>query len=114
MANLFRSNLSSRQRDNVVRRHPFGFIHEQDAVRRCSALNGFTSFLQNFFFDFRQRSAHPRAGSQCMPAAAKFLANRAYIHAFVFGTHADAHLSVRKFFEKRSDDDAVNCAEMID
>jgi hypothetical protein len=26
--------LASRQRDNVVRRHPFGFIHEQDAVRR--------------------------------------------------------------------------------
>jgi hypothetical protein len=34
MANLFRSKLASRQRDNVVRRHPFGFIHEQDAVRR--------------------------------------------------------------------------------
>ena len=35
MANLFRSKLSPRQRDDVVRRHPFGFIHEQDAVRRC-------------------------------------------------------------------------------
>ena len=68
----------------------------------------------NFFFDFRQRSAHARTGSECVTAAAKFLANRAHIHPFVFGTHADAHLSVGKFFEKYSDDDAVNCAEMID
>jgi hypothetical protein len=34
MANLLCSKLSSRQRDNVVRRHPFGFIYEKDAVRR--------------------------------------------------------------------------------
>src|SRR5213075_877470 len=76
----------------------------------AGALNGFTSFLQNFFFRFRQRSAHARPGSECVPAAAKFLTNRAYIHAFVFGTHADAHLSVGKFLEKHSDDNTVNCA----
>src|SRR5258708_7284727 len=74
------------------------------------ALNGFTSFLHNFFFDFRQRSAHARTGSECVAAAAKFLANRGHVHLFVFGTHADAHLSVGKFFEKHSDDNAVNCA----
>src|SRR5438552_9701827 len=62
----------------------------------AGVLNGFTSFLQNFFFDFRQRSAHARTGSECVPAAAKFLANRAHIHQFVFGTHADAHLPVGK------------------
>src|SRR5678815_2440373 len=76
----------------------------------AGALNGFTSFLQNFFFDLRQRSAHAGTGSECVPAAAKFLANRTHVHPFVFGTHADAHLSVGKFFEKHSDDDAVNCA----
>src|SRR6266446_2621900 len=75
-----------------------------------SALNDFTSFLHNFFFDFRQRSAHARTGSEGVPAAAKSLANRAHIHPFVFGTHADAHLSVGKFFEKYSDDDPLNCA----
>src|SRR4030095_403947 len=80
----------------------------------ADALNGFTSFLQNFFFYFCQRSAHTRTSSECVPAAAKFLANRAYIHPSVFGTHADPHLSVGKFFEKYSDDNAVNCAEMID
>src|SRR5262245_2001483 len=77
-------------------------------------LNGFTSFLQNFFFDFRQRSAHACTGSERVTAAAKFLANRAYIHPFVFGTHAHAHLSIGKFFEKHSGDNVVNCAEMID
>jgi hypothetical protein len=80
----------------------------------AGAFNGFTSFLQNFFFDFRQRSAHTRTGSECVTAAAKFQANRAHIHSFVFRTHADAHLSIGKFFEKHSDNDAVNCAEMID
>src|SRR6516162_3711053 len=78
------------------------------------AFNGFTSFLQNFFFDFRQRSAYTRASSERVTAAAKLVANRADIHPFVFGTHADAHLSVGKFLEKHSDNDAVNCAEMID
>ena len=77
-------------------------------------LKGFTSFLQNFFFDFRQRSAHARTRSECVTAAAKFLANRAHIDSFVLGAHADSHLSVGKFFEKHSDNDAVNCAEMID
>src|SRR5215472_16096437 len=72
------------------------------------ALNGFTSFLQNFFFDFRQRSAHAPARSECVPAAAKFLAYRAYIHPFVFGTHADPYFSVGELFEKHSDGDAVN------
>src|SRR5262249_59497942 len=78
------------------------------------ALNGFTSFLQDSFLDFCQRSAHARTGSECVPATAKFLANRAYIHPFVFGTHANPHLSVGKLFEKHSDDHAVDCAEMID
>src|SRR4029077_12026242 len=76
----------------------------------AGAAKGFTSFLQNFFFHFRQRSAHARTGSECVTAAAKFLTNRAHIHPFVFGTHADPHLSIRKFFEKHSDDNAVNCA----
>src|ERR1051325_819610 len=80
----------------------------------AGAFNGFTSFLQNFFFDFPQRSAHTRASRECVTAAAKLLANRADIHPFVFGTHADAHLSIGKFLEEDSDDDAVNCAEMID
>src|SRR5205807_3051770 len=80
----------------------------------AGALNGFTSFLQNFFFDFRQRSAHTRTGCECVSSATKFLANRAYIHPFVFGTHADSHLSVREFFEKHGDDDSVKCAKMID
>src|SRR5215471_13225923 len=73
----------------------------------AGALNDFTSFLQKFFFDFRQRSAHTRTSRECVAAAAKFLANRAYIHPFVFGTHADAHLSVEKFFQKHSYNDAV-------
>src|SRR5215510_13590353 len=61
---------------------------------KAGALNGFTSFLQNFFFDFGQRSAHARAGSERVAAASKFLANRTYIHPCVFGAHADTHLSV--------------------
>ena len=49
-----------------------------------------------------------------MPAAAKLLANRTNISGFIFGSHADAHLSVRKFLEKNSDDNSANSPEMID
>src|SRR6185503_11610465 len=54
----------------------------------AGALNGVTSFLQNFFFNFRQCSLHARTCSEGVTAAAKLLANPAYIHAFVLGTHA--------------------------
>src|ERR1041385_8105497 len=78
------------------------------------ALNGFTSFLQNFFFDLGQRSPHARTSGERGAAAAKFLADCAYIHALVLRTHADPYLPVGEFFEKNSDNDALNCAEMVD
>src|SRR5262245_7290739 len=77
------------------------------------ALNGFTSFFQDFLFDFGQRPANARTGSECVSAAAKLLANRADIDPFIFGTHADAHFAVGQFFEKYSGDNATNCTEMI-
>src|SRR5262245_65537559 len=80
----------------------------------AGAFNGFTSFLQNFFFHVRHLSAQARTGSERVTATAKFQANRAYVHPFVLRAHADAHLSVGKFFEEDSDDDALNSSEMID
>ena len=80
----------------------------------AGALNGFTSFLQNFLFHFGKGAADPRTGSECMAATAKFLADRANIDPLVFRSHTDAYLAVGKFLEKNSDDDAANCPEMID
>ena len=80
----------------------------------AGALNGFTSFLQNFLFDFGEGTANARTGSERMAAAAKFLADRADINPLVFRTHTHAYLAVGKFLEKNSDDDAANCPEMID
>src|SRR6266478_3620824 len=79
-----------------------------------SALKDFMNFLQNLFFDFGKTSANARAGSQCMPTAAEFLANRANIDGFVFRTHAHAHFALGKFFKKDGDDHAANRPEMID
>src|SRR6266403_2206238 len=79
-----------------------------------SALNDVTNFLQNLFFHFAEAPANARAGSQCMPAAAELLANRANIDGFIFRSHADAHLAVRQFFEENGNDHAPDCPEMID
>ena len=77
-------------------------------------LKGFTNFLQNFFFDFDKASSNARASRKCVPAAAKFLANRADIDLFIFRTHAHAHFAVSEFFKKYGDNDAANCPEMVD
>src|SRR4029077_16498966 len=58
----------------------------------AGALNGFTSFLQNFLFDFGEGTVDARTGSECMAAAAKFLADRADINPRVFRTHTHAYL----------------------
>src|SRR6266516_4869717 len=79
-----------------------------------SALNDFTNFLQNLFFDFGKTSANARAGSKTMAATTELLANRADVDSFVFRTHAHPHFALGKFFEKDGDDHAANCAKMID
>ena len=35
MTDLFYSELTTRDRDDVVRSHAFGFVHQKDAVRSC-------------------------------------------------------------------------------
>src|SRR5436305_9327505 len=79
-----------------------------------AAFKDFTNLLQNLLFDFGKTSANARAGSQCMSAAAEFLANSANIDRFVFRTHAHAHFAISKFFKKDGHDHAANCPEMID
>src|SRR6059058_486787 len=66
------------------------------------ATDNITNFLQNFLFYFCERAANPRAGRENVSAAAKFLANGADIHLFVFRTHAHTHFAVGQFLKKHS------------
>src|SRR2546430_9938308 len=79
-----------------------------------SALNDFTNFLQNLFFDFGKTSANARAGSKTMAATTELPANRADVDGFVFRTHTHPHFALGKFFENDGDDHAANRAKRID
>src|SRR4051812_130509 len=79
-----------------------------------ATFDDFTNRLQNALFDFSQRAANARAGRQGVSAAAELLTNRAYIHAFVFRSHAHAHLAFIQFLKKNGHDDTANGADVID
>src|SRR5205807_9305234 len=79
-----------------------------------TAADDITHFLQNFLFELGERAADARASCEHVAAAAKFFADRADVHFFALGTHADAHLPVREFLKEDSDDDAANRAQVVD
>src|ERR1700738_4933711 len=78
------------------------------------AVNDIANLLQDFFFHFRQRTAHAGAGRKFVPASAEFLANRADICRIRFRAHAHADFPVHQLFKENRDDDSLDRAQMID
>src|ERR1700704_1546060 len=78
------------------------------------AVNDVTNCLQDFRFDFGERSAHARTRGKSMTATAKFLADRADIGGITLRAHAHPHFAVRQFFKEDGNDDTTNCPNMID
>jgi hypothetical protein len=65
-------------------------------------------------FHFRKRSAHARTGGKRMASSAELLADSTHIDGITFGTHANTHFAIRQFFEKYSNDNAPDRAQVID
>src|SRR5207253_10787608 len=55
-----------------------------DRTPSGAATDNITNCLQDFIFDLGERTGNARAGSQHMPAAAKFFADGTHIHLFAF------------------------------
>src|SRR5437763_2721913 len=49
-----------------------------------------------------------------MASSAELLADSANIDSITFGTHAHAHFAIGQFFEKDGNDNAADCAQVID
>src|ERR1700730_591846 len=77
------------------------------------AVNDVTNCLQDFRFNFRERSAHACACGKTMPSAAKFLTDGAQVCSIVLRTHTGAHFTVGQLFKENGDDEATNGANMI-
>src|SRR4051812_27156821 len=77
------------------------------------AVNDTANLLQDFRFHFRQGSADSGSGGKLVSAAAELSADRGDISGIGFRPHAHANFTFGELFEENGDDDALNCADVI-